>query len=240
MIRALIPAAAVLALAGPAAAAPAGASGHAAFEGVWSAVEGNLFDPSAGLDGNAQGVRLHPPYKPADEARYTAQIEANKTKQADPTATCLPSGVPRLWAVPFPFEIMVNPKRVTIIHEMESQVRRVFTDGRKHPDALDPSFNGHSIGHWEGDTLVIDTVGLRADTVYDRTIAHHTARLHLTERLRLAKPDLLEVQMTMDDPDVFTRPWVVTRHYDRQPDWELQEYVCLENNRQALSGAAPK
>ena len=235
-------AAAVLALAAlpAAAAAPARAAGHAAFEGVWSAVEGNLFDPKAGLDGNAQGVRLHPPYKPVDEARYTAQIEANKTTQADPTATCLPSGVPRLWAVPFPLEIIVQPKRVSIIHEMESQVRRVFMDGRPHPDELDPSFNGHSVGHWEGDVLVIDTIGLRPDTVYDRTVAHHTRNLHVTERLRLAEPDLLEVQITMDDPEVFTRPWVVTRHYDRQPDWDLQEYVCLENNRQTLSGAAPK
>jgi hypothetical protein len=233
MLRSLILAAAALAVAGPAAAA-ASPRGMQAFAGVWSAAEGNLYDPKAGLDGNREGVRLYPPYKPGHEARYSAQIAANRTSQADPTATCLPPGVPRLWVVPFPFEIMVAPDRVTIIHEMESQVRRIYTDGRDHPDELDPSFNGHSIGRWEGDTLVVDTVGLRGDTVFDRTVAHHSDKMRVRERLRLAEPDLLEVQITVEDPEVFTRPWTVTRHYDRQPGWEIQEYVCLENNRETL------
>ncbi len=131
-------------------------------------------------------------------------------------------------------EIIQKPQQMTIIAEWESQVRRVFLDGRKHPAELDPTFNGHSIGHWEGKTLVVDTVGLRADTVFDQSGIRHSDRLHLIERFTLVQPDTIELQITADDPVAFYQPWVVKKVYKRAPGAEIMEYVCAENNRNPI------
>ena len=122
--------------------------------------------------------------------------------------------------------------QVTIIAEWSSQTRRIFTDGRKHPVDPDPTYQGHSIGHWEGDTLVIDTIGVRGDTVFDATGLGHSDQMHITERMRQSSPTELEDQITVEDPVAFTHPWVITRKYKRGgPDLQIMEYICEENNR---------
>src|SRR6185312_8669226 len=151
------------------------------------------------------------------------------------TANCVWPGTPRVIVSPYPSEFLFTPGRVTIVYEYMSQVRRVRTDGSRHPADLDPSYNGDSIGHWEGRganrTLVVDTVGLRDDTMYENTGLPHSDALHMVERIHLAGPDELVDEMTFDDPKAMTKPWKATWRYKRHRDWKILDYVCEENNR---------
>jgi hypothetical protein len=204
------------------------------WRGVWDPAEGNVFDPSAGRSADTVGLREFPPYKPEWEAKYKKELANTASGHPrDPTADCIPPGMPRLMTSPYAWEFTITPDRVLFLKEYQHEIIRVFTDGRKHPvgDALDPSFNGHSIGHWEGDTLVVDTVGMRGDTWFDRTGAPHSDQVHVVQRMRKTGPDRIEDIMTIDDPVAFTKPWTVTRHYKRAKDYEIMEFVCTENNR---------
>ena len=207
--------------------------------GVWEGT-GTLFDQSRGVRGPETGSsRDYPPYKPDWEARYAA-IYAN-TKAGinnDPTATCLPGGMPRIMANPRAQEIIVTPQQVTIIKETQTIVRRIWINREMPPegdDSPDPTFNGYSVGHWEGDTLVVDTKYLRGDTNFDRTGAPHSDKMTLHERMRLKTPNIWEDVITVTDPVAFTKPWTVTRTYERKADWDTQEYACEDNNRNALA-----
>jgi hypothetical protein len=197
--------------------------------GVWERVEGIRFDPAGQL----------PPFTPAYAAQYKVAMEARGRGEvvADPTSRCLPQGMPRFMVASYPLEILQTRGQVTIIAEWSSQVRRIFTDGRTHPpgDEVDITFNGHSIGHWEGQTLVVDTIGIRGDTSFDASPLQHSDKIHVAERIRLTAPDLIEAQITVTDPEAFTKPWVVTRHYKRGgPELQIMEYVCEENNRDVI------
>ena len=197
--------------------------------GVWERAEGIRFDPTL----------TPPPLTPPFQARYEAAMAARARGEVsvDPTSRCLPQGMPRFMMASYPIEILQTPGQFTIIAEWSSQVRRIFTDGRPHPpaDEVEITFNGHSIGHWEGQTLVIDTVGIRGDTNFDAQPVSHSDQIHVIERLRLTDPKTLENQITVIDPVAFTRPWVVLRHYKKGgPDRQIMEYVCEENNRPVL------
>jgi hypothetical protein len=212
------------------------------WSGVWNPAERNIFDPVAlppptagaipGYFPETSSAREYPPYTPEYEAKYEAVLKlAASGVGIDPTGTCLPPGFPRVMTTPMPLEFIVEPHRTTILLEAWFQVRRIWTDGRPHPADLEPSFNGHSVGRWEGDTLVVDTVGLRGDTPFDVTGAPHSDAMHVTERIRRRDRDTLEDRITVEDPKAFTRPWTVTRTYHREPDWQIAEYVCEENQR---------
>jgi len=212
------------------------------WSGVWNPHERNIFDPTAfDAPGNkgkgAQDIREWPPYKPEWEARYVKKLAENKAGlPTDPTASCRPGGMPRIMTTPYPMEFVIQKDRVVVLLEISSQVRRIYTDGRKHPtgDDLDPTYMGHSIGHWEGDTLVVDTVGMRGDTVFDVTAAMHSDQVHEIERIRRISPTQIQDIMTIEDPVAFTKPWVVTRLYDLKPTWQITEYVCEDNNRNPI------
>jgi hypothetical protein len=135
-------------------------------------------------------------------------------------------------STPFPIEFSVEPNRVLMLFEIGG-VRRIWTDGRKHPseDDLMQTFMGDSVGHWEGDTLVVDTVGLRGDTVFDASGSTHSDQMRVVERIRVTSPDKLEDSMTIEDPVAFEHPWQVTHVYDRKRGWQIMEFVCEENNR---------
>jgi hypothetical protein len=257
-ILSLAAAAAVIALAGPALAQnapspPAPANYKAPrqadsrsnlpdWSGVWNPHERNMFDPTAfdrpeNKGKGAQDIREYPPYNAEWEARYVRKLKDNAAGiPGDPTASCRPGGMPRIMTTPYPMEFVIQPDRVVILHEISSQVRRIYTDGRKHPpaDELDPTYMGHSIGHWEGDTLVVDTVGMRGDTVYDVSAAMHSDKVHEVERIRRISPTQIEDVMTIEDPVAFTKPWVVTRLYDLKPTWQIAEYICEDNNRNPI------
>ena len=212
------------------------------WSGVWNPHERNMFDPTAfdrpeNKGKGAQDIREYPPYNAEWEARYARKLAQNSAGiPTDPTASCRPGGMPRIMTTPYPMEFVIQPDRVVILHEISSQVRRIYTDGRKHPapEDLDPTYMGHSIGHWEGDTLVVDTVGMKGDTVYDVSAAPHSDKVHEVERIRRISPTQIQDVMTIEDPVAFTKPWVVTRLYDLKPTWEIQEYVCEDNNRNPI------
>ncbi len=132
----------------------------------------------------------------------------------------------------YPIEFLFTPGRVTTLHEAWMQTRTIFTDGRAHPDDLEAGIFGHSIGHWEGDTLVVDTVGIKTITEIE-TGMKHSDKLRITERIHLAKDDrdTLQVEMTMEDPEALTAPYRRTQTYKRERDWNLMEFVCAENDR---------
>ncbi len=143
---------------------------------------------------------------------------------------CLPAGMPQMMTAPFGIQIMQAKDRLLIAPEVSTLPRTVYLDA-KHPEDLDPSWNGHSIGRWEGQTLVVDTVGFNDRDAFDFNFdppVKRTPSLHIIERLHLEKGGALLVdEMTLDDPKTFTTPAKVTYRYDRQPaDAGLLEYVC--------------
>lgn len=219
-------------------AAEAGPGSHADFEGVWEAVGGANFEPGVrDLPDNkgrsSSEWRDYPPYNAAYEARYTkiiADIRKGKAVE-DASANCLPQGMPRMMVINYPIDVIVQPNRVVMLFEPLSQRRIINTDGRGHSDPadLDPTFSGESIGRWEGDTLVVDTIGIREDIAFDVSVAPHSDAMHFSERIQRVG-DMLEDQFVVEDPKAFTRPWHVTRLYKRHPGLELKEYVC-ENTR---------
>lgn len=202
------------------------------WSGVWENAEGFRY----AVPGSKQNA---PVLTPEYAARYKVVTDAAAAGRpvSDPTANCIWPGVPRVLVTPYPLEYLIQPDRVTVVHEYQSQVRRIWTDGRGHPEDLEPSFNGHSIGHWEGDTLVVETVGLREDTKIDRSGLAHSGQLKVLERIRLVDSDTLEDQITMIDPLAYAQPWVSTLRLKRHRDWQILEYVCAENNRNPVSAS---
>ena len=174
----------------------------------------------------------------ADEGR--ALYEANQARlAADPLADearkfCLPDGVPRILGSPYPFQIIQTPGYVTIIYELNRVVRRVALDLPLAPYEeleLFPYFSGHSTGHWEGDTLVIETAGYNDKTFIDATGVPHSARMRTVERMRKAADGSLEIGVTVSDPEVFAADWSARYLYDPQPGMRLLDYTCGEPHR---------
>ena len=150
--------------------------------------------------------------------------------KGDPEKLCLPNGVVRI--EPLPYKIVQTPKLVVVLSEGNTHsYRRIFTDGRPHNLELEPNtWNGDSIGHWEGDSLVVDTVGFNDNTWLDSTGKPHSEALHVIERYRHRDVNHLEIGYTLDDPQAFTKPYTFTRIFSRVTDRDLKEYFCAMNN----------
>jgi hypothetical protein len=174
-----------------------------------------------------------PPFTPAGRAEWDRHVQAEKEGRpiADAPTRCLPHGVPRLMASPYPIQILQTPGQVTFLHEVAHNVRIIRMD-ETHPETLEPTYLGHSVGRWEGDTLVVDTRGFNDLTQIDEEGVTHSDRLHVVERFRkIDGGKVLEDLITIEDPVTFTRPWTTRRTYDWRPDVRIMEYVCEENNR---------
>jgi len=155
-----------------------------------------------------------------------------------PMANCVPPGMPGVMSQPYPIEILFTPGMVTVIAEAFMQVRHIYTDGRSHPDDPDLTYNGNSIGHWEGDTLVVDTVGFTKDTPLGMNMGiKHSEKMHIVERFHLQDPKTLQITTTIDDPEALAKPWTRTISYARHPDWTLAEYICQQNNRNSVDAS---
>jgi hypothetical protein len=167
------------------------------------------------------------------KALYDKRMRAFRagTPINDVTANCLPAGMPHMDVVPYPFEIMQTPGRVTILYEYASAVRRIPLGGKAYPGDDMPLYNGLSAGRWDGSTLIVETTDIRADTQVDDTGLPHSDALRITERLRRLNETTLENRITLTDPKAYAKPFTVTRIYELQPKWHIQEYVCQENNR---------
>lgn len=186
--------------------------------GVWME---RKFQPKMYLNGD-------PPLLSWAETKFKA---INVTTD-DPNLDCLPEGVPRVMFIPLPMEIIQIPGRVLMVQEAWSQWRRIYTDGRQHPKDLDATFMGHSIGKYEGDTLVVDTIGFNEKTWLDHVGLPHSDALHVVERIRRVDHNTLQDDFTIDDPKTFTKTWTAQQLYDLKPDWEIAEFVC-DNNKYA-------
>jgi hypothetical protein len=142
---------------------------------------------------------------------------------------CFPPGVPRIYLQPFPMEIIQTPGRVIEFFEFNHFVRQIWTDGRPHNTALGETWMGDSIGKWEGDTLVVDTIGFNDKTWLDRAGHPHSNELHVTERIRRAEPDIMTVDITVEDPKAYTKPWGGQLRFQQHPKWNVNEMVCEDN-----------
>jgi len=203
------------------------------FTGAWGPYRGargadpKLAPPPAGAPA------LKPEYAKQYEARRAAEAAANSRGEplANASASCIPYGVPSMMSVAvYPIEIIQTPKQVTIIAEAFSEVRRVYMGKPQMKiDDVPPGYYGRSVGRWEGETLVIDTVGIKESVQYQRM--PHSDQMHIIERMRLVAPDILHDQITIEDPVVLEKPYTYTLAYRRMPDYEMVEFVC-DNNRE--------
>ena len=178
-----------------------------------------------------------PSFQPWAQVKWEAnrndnpgQANTNGRVDRDPTiASCFPTGLPRLMTEVFPFEIIQVRGRVLILFEKDYAVSHIWTDGRKLPEDPDPSYMGYSIGKWEGNTLVVDTIGLKDITWLDRIGHPHSDALRVVARMRRVAHDRLQVDWTFDDPKAFTKPWTGRTIYRLRPDWFLEEFISCED-----------
>ncbi|MDG2175327.1 MAG: hypothetical protein P8M72_04220 [Gammaproteobacteria bacterium] len=154
------------------------------------------------------------------------------------TNNCEPDGMPYIMNFPYSVEFLFTPGKITVIQEALMQVRRIFTDGRPMParDELDPNYFGYSRGHWEGDTLVVTTIGTQPGQRLGRPGITNSDQLTITERIYLDEdnPDQLHLDWTFVDSKVLAQPWHMTHTFRRDRTWEQLEYICSQNDRHLL------
>jgi len=174
-----------------------------------------------------------PAFTPAGKAAYEANRAAlaASPKSADPTTQCLPMGFPRNMATRFPIQIVQTAGQVTMIFQAGIRVRRVFTDGRAPEADADPSYNGQSLGRWDGETLVVETRGFK-DTWLDHEGAPHSPDLRAVERIWLSENGrVLFDEITLVDEKMLAKPWTYRRVYERLTDVLISDYICIEHGK---------
>lgn len=195
--------------------------------GVWNPDWSLLFG-----GGGGGGPPAQPKLTPAAQERLDAFRAVQAAEGVDQSAqiNCVPPGMPGIMRQPYPMEFLFTPERVTIFAETYSQARRIYTDGRPVPEDPDLLFNGTSVGRWDGDTLLVDTVGFSPVTVISAGIPH-SDKMRIHERIWLESPEVMRIETTITDPEVLTEPFVQQMAFRKEPTWEIREYVCEENNR---------
>ena len=204
--------------------------GHAAQAGPVAAL-GAAYAVPPGL-GVVEGGEI--PYLPAAVAKKKENFEKRLTE--DPEIKCYMPGVPRATYLPYPFQIFQSSKYIMIVYEFANSVRTVYMD--KPGEAPSDSWMGWSVGHWEGETLVVDVTGLNDQTWFDRAGDFHSDALHVVERYTMRGPDVLMYEATIEDPQVFSRPWKISmplyRHLEKNA--QLLEYKCVPFAEEVLYG----
>jgi hypothetical protein len=141
---------------------------------------------------------------------------------------CMTAGFPRIYLRPGAMEIVQSTKALYMLFDDNSQARRIYMDGRGHPENTPPTFLGHSIGRWEGNTIFIETVGFNDLTWLDGMGHPHSTELRVEERLRMTGPGAMKVEFLFDDPKAFTRPWSGEKLFETRSSWELMDYTICE------------
>ena len=175
-------------------------------------------------------MQLNPEYEAKSRAYQASAPEDNTT------ANCLPPGMPGIMTQPYPMEFLLTPGKVTIVIEAYTQVRHIYTDGRKLPEDPDPKFFGTSIGHWEGDTLVAESIGFSPSIRIAPGVAP-SDKMRIVERFRLADPDNMTIETTITDPVVLAAPYTTSSNLRRHREWTIEEYICEENNRNSVDSS---
>ena len=219
------------------------------FSGVWEvgfgppaggaraggARPGGARGAAAAAPGGGRGRSGGPQLTPAAEARRKELQAKAGNVQDSPAANCLPPGMPGIMGQPYPMEFLLTPGKVTIVIEAYQQVRHIYTDGRPLPDDPDLKFHGTSIGRWDGDTLVVESSGFRDGGWLDIQGSPLTDAAKMTERWRRLNYGTIQIDVTIDDPKAYTRPFTIRVHHrlmmDSKFDAELIEFICQENNK---------
>jgi hypothetical protein len=192
------------------------------FSGVWSGQTNVIAftpeDPPLRAWAAAKFKTVKPGYGPR------ASWDSN-----DPVLDCLPPGMPRILLMPFPLQIIEIPGQVIMLFEYDHFVRHIYTDRRDHPRDMKPTWMGDSIGSWEGDTLVVDTIGLNDKSWLDQVGHPHSNALHLVERLHRVDHETLQDDITIEDPKAYTRTWAGHQIFKLRPGWHLREYICEDH-----------
>ena len=202
--------------------------------GTWDRYPGpqGKLDPRFTAAPPAPPPPLKPKFLAEWQARQKAAHEADLRGQPlySGYAQCLPDGMPAMMMAMFPLEVLQTPGQITVIEEAYNQVRRIYLGERQTPIAdAEPGFWGHSVGRWRGDTLVVNTVGIK-ENVRFRDVPH-SDQMQIDERIKLLSPDMFEDRITITDPVYLTEPWSFTWMYKRRAGYKMMEYVC-EGNRE--------
>jgi hypothetical protein len=199
------------------------------FNGVWQ----RPYVPDMTKDGGTAQKGAGPlPFTP----EYAQKFKDYDPAKFDYTGHCLPQGSTRSMNSPFPIRIVQTPDIMAILYEAWNVFVIVHTDGRSHPKDPDPLWFGNPVGKWDGDTLIVDTIGFNDKTNLD-TVGHpHSDALHLIERFTRTDDKHIAYEVTVDDPQAFTKPWKNARVFTLRPDWEVMEYSCEENNKDFTDG----
>jgi len=204
--------------------------------GVWAPYRGGRGADPALAPPPASPIVLTPAYADAYRARRAAEDEAAKRGEPLGTAAvlCTPYGMPRMMSVAlYPVEILQRPGQITVITEAFSEVRRIYMNQPQLPiGEVPPGYYGHSVGRWDGNTLVVDTIAIKESVLSYQNLPH-SDRMRITERIRLVTNDFLHDQITIEDPVVLEKPVVYTLAYRRMPNYKMVEFVC-ENNREYI------
>jgi hypothetical protein len=199
---------------------PRARDGKPDLTGIWTPDRSFIYDISTSL---AKGEEL--PLQP-----WAAELTKKRMSKDDPEANCLPAGVPRM--APYPWKIVQTPSLIVFLYEGNIHTyRQIFLDGRKHPDDPQPTWYGDSIGKWDGDTLVVDSVGFNDKFWFDFAGHPHTEKLHVIERYRRPDAGRLDYDVTIEDAGAYTKPFVMHGHSALDTSGEIMEYVCNENNQ---------
>ena len=191
--------------------------------GVWAAAS-NKYLANLAWDG------VEVPFQPWAKTLY---MERRETESKDkPAGRCLPHGIPDAMLVQVvPFKILQMPGEVAILYEVFNHFRQIFTDGRPLPKVTVPAWMGYSVGKWTGDTLVVDVVGFNDETWLDQVGHPHSDVLHVVERYTRTDSNTLHYEALIDDPKTYSKSWTTSWNIPFQPGWELNEYICQENNK---------
>jgi hypothetical protein len=206
-----------------AAPAPRTADGKMDINGLWMPASGYVFNLIKDLQPNSV------PFQPWAQALYKQR--GDTLSKDDPSGWCVPGGVPRSDAVPYPFKILTAPGMTVILYEAVQSFRQIFTDGRALPADPNPTWMGYSIGHWEGDDFVVETTGFNDQGWLDNNGLPASDALRVTERFVRKNFGEMDIVITINDAKAYARPWNVTLPLKLLPDTELLEYICSENNK---------
>jgi hypothetical protein len=224
-----------------AAPAPKTSDGKPDFSGLWIPREIRPCDPAERgvqctelpltpqLMNFAAGIKEGLPYQPW--AADFVKSRSNEVAYIDPHVHCMPPNFPRAWAFPETIKIFQLPTQLVILHEFNASYRQVFFDGRKLPEDMVPAWNGYSVAHWDGDALVVESAGYRDDSWLDTSGNFFSSEARVTERMRRASFGNLDIDVTVNDPKVFTKPWTVPVHMRPLLDTEMIEFMCQDNNK---------
>jgi hypothetical protein len=202
------------------------ADGHVDLSGFWMPAAGVRHLLNLAADLKAEDV----PLQPWAQALYKERIENNGKDH--PGVRCWPSGIPEKLSIPDGLKVVHSPDLLLFLYESRTIYRQVFTDGRPLPPAdVQPTWMGYSIGRWDGDTMVVETMGSNGKTWLDMRGLPATDALRVTERYTRPTIGRIDIEVTIDDPKAYTRPWTVNLQWALLPDTDLIESICEENNR---------